>query len=227
MIATLETHTRLNGPVSPTQHVVLHNVRWADYEMIGLALRDRPNLRLTYDRGALEIMTLSPEHERLKAYFFTFVELLCLELNIGMVPFGSTTYRQQEGERGIEPDQCFYFTNLERVRNLDRVDLTRDPVPDFAIEIDITSSSLNRLEIYARLGIQEVWRWEQAGMLVYTLGTDGQYVQQDTSSLLIPNFDPRELLPFVEIARRENHTAMMRAFMTWVRQIVADRGLTP
>jgi Uma2 family endonuclease len=207
------------------QRVLLTGVGWADYEAIGQALRERPNLRLTYDRGRLEIMTLSPEHEVLKSLLATLLSMLGDELNLRGLPFGSTTLRQAD-ESGVEPDLCYYYTDLDRVRHLTRIDLTRDPAPDLVIEIDVTHSSVPRLPLLARIGVPEVWRWEQDVVRVYTLSADGSFAVSDTSSAFVPDFPVNELLRFPAIARADCEAAMMRAFRTWLREWLAARGLT-
>ena len=70
-------------------------------------------------------------------------------------------------ERGFEPDGCYYFTNVERMRAKKRIDLTKDPVPDLAIEVDISSPSISRFPIFARLGVQEVWRYHKGRVAIY------------------------------------------------------------
>jgi Uma2 family endonuclease len=208
------------------QRVHLCAVSWDAYEKIGEAFLNRANIRLTYDRRNLEIMTLSPEHERLRCLLGLMVTVLAEELNIPCIAFGSTTYKQQEAERGLEPDQCFYFTNLERVRHLQRLDLTRDPVPELAIEVDITSSSMDRMGIYARLGIPEVWRWDGTGFTANNLQSDGHYLESPFSSMFISNFQLSELTPFLEYAWRTDDITGIRHFRRWLQQYIADRGLT-
>jgi Uma2 family endonuclease len=117
-------------------------------------------LRITYDRGALEIMTLSPEHERLKHLLGYFILILVEELGWNMAGFGSMTFKRKRHQRGLEPDECYWIENELAVRGKDRIDLRRDPPPDLVIEIDWTHSSLDRLAIFAILGVPEVWRFD-------------------------------------------------------------------
>lgn len=207
------------------QRLLLVDVDWAAYELIGTALRNRANIRLTYDRGSLEVMTLSPEHERLRYMLGRLIDTMLEELNLRAGGFGSTTYKQ-EPERGLEPDQCYYLANFDQVRHLDRIDLTRDPVPDLVLEIDVTHSSLDRLAIYARLGVPEVWRWQDDAIRVYQLAPDGRYAEGDTSSTFVADFPVGEMVRFAGVGRAEGDVAMVRAFRGWVRQFAADRGLT-
>src|SRR5438045_1325346 len=89
------------APPERGQRVLLNDVTWQEYVAIGEALRDRPGLRLTYDRGRLEIMTLSPEHERRKYLFGRLIDILSEELDLPVVGFASTTYRREDAERGL------------------------------------------------------------------------------------------------------------------------------
>ena len=224
--ATLEPvkHSKFSTIVNPT--IVLNDVDWKSYEMMGEALRDRPNLQMTYDQGTLEIMTLSYQHELVKKRLARLIDILSEELDIPIAAGGSTTYKREAMERGLEPDECYYVENVGRVRGLLTIDLDRDPPPDFVIEVDVSNRSVKRLPIYAQLGVPEIWRWDNWTLHVHTLGEDGQYTEADVSSLFMPSFDVSELLPFVKIGLDENNLAMAKAFRAWLKQFIADRGLT-
>jgi Uma2 family endonuclease len=224
MTALAKAPTPQGGPSlprpDPGRQVVIEAIDWPTYEAIGAALADRPNLRLTYDRGRLEIMTLSPEHERRKYLFGRLIDVLGEEANLPIAGFGSTTYTRERAERGLEPDQCYYHRNLERVRGLQRIDLTRDPPPDLAVEIDVTHSSLDRMRIYAALGVPEVWRFEGGRLEVYLLADDSRYAQS-AHSPTFPSIPVAELVRFVDMGVADSDTAMSRAFRAWVREQLA------
>lgn len=223
--ATLEpiSHPMLRTIMNPT--IVLNNVDWKSYEMMGEALRDRPNLQMTYDRGTLEIMTLSLEHELVKKLLSRLIDILSEELDIPIAACGSTTYKREAMDRGLEPDECYYVENVHRIRGLLAIDLERDPPPDFVIEVDVTNRSVNRLPIYAMLGVPEIWRWDKWTLHVHLLSEDGKYSDDRASSLFAPNFEVSELLPFVKIGLDEDYLAMGKAFRAWLKQYLADRGL--
>lgn len=224
--ATLESihHSLFSTIVNPT--IVLNNVDWKSYEMMGEALRDRSNVQMTYDRGTLEIMTLSLEHERVKKFLSRIIDILTEELEIEIAPCGSTTYKREAMARGLEPDECYYVENAARIRGLTTIDLERDPPPDFVIEVDVSNRSLKRLPIYAKLGVPEIWRWDNWTMHVHVLGDDGRYAEPNSSSLFIPDFDIAELLPFVKVGLEEGYLAMAKAFRAWLKHYLAERGLT-
>jgi Uma2 family endonuclease len=209
----------LQPAVEPGRCVVLDDVDWAAYEAIGEALRDRANIRLSYDRGRLEIMTLSPEHERLKMLLGLVINVLADETGLRVGSFGSTTYKWDVIEAGLEPDQCYYHRNLTRMRGIKRIDLSRDPPPDLAVEVDVTNSSVSRMDLYARLGVPELWRFEDDALRVYRLAT-GRY-EPIGASETFPDVPIGEVVPFLAIGLNEDDTTMMRAVRAWVRDLPA------
>jgi Uma2 family endonuclease len=206
---------------SDTQRIVLHWIGWQQYEMLLQAL-DGHHLRMTYDRGNLEIMTLSPEHERYKHLLRRLLEVLCEELDVFFEGLGSTTYRREDLERGLEPDECYYLENWPRVRDKKRIDMASDPPPDLAIEIDITHSSLSRMSIYASLGVPEIWRFDGEKLRICRLTGPDKYEETGQSSYL-PVWSLEELVPFVRKGLTEGEVPMVRAFRVWVRGQVAKK----
>ena len=131
--------TRITVP--PGQTVVLENISWSELETILEDLGESRGSRIAYDNGRLEIMTPLLEHEVNKEYISGFVKILLEELDIEFCPLGSTTFKNQAMFKGIEPDSCFYIQNEPAVRGKYRLDLTVDPPPDLALEVDITNRS--------------------------------------------------------------------------------------
>ena len=135
---------------------LLKNISWQTYEALLKDLESQRGIRLTYDRGLLEIMTPLAPHERNSRLIGRLVEALTEELNIEICSLGSLTCKREDLARGLEPDECYYIQNKPVIRSLEQIDLNQYPPPDLAIEIDITSSSINRLALYASLGVPEV-----------------------------------------------------------------------
>ena len=205
--------TRITVP--PGQTVVLEKISWAEFEAILEDLGESRSARIAYDNGKLEIMTPLPEHEVNKEYISDFVKALLEELDIEFCPLGSTTFKNQGMFKGIEPDSCFYIQNEPAVRGKYRLDLTIDPPPDLAIEIDITNRS--HPEIYQALGVGELWQY-QRGELKFLLLQDGQYVESKTSANF-PNFPLLEVIPqYLAECRTEGRNKGMKAFRSWVRE---------
>src|SRR5262249_34511497 len=150
------------------QRLLLRNIDWHTYKTIADALQDK-YLHLTYDRGALEFMVLSIAHERFKSLLALVICALAEELNRVIGSFGSFTHQREALLRGLEPDLCFYLGHFAQVRGRKTIDLTRDPPPDLAIEVEISRSALDRLAIYAALSVPEVWRFDGKKLTVLLL----------------------------------------------------------
>ncbi|MEM9509425.1 MAG: Uma2 family endonuclease [Cyanobacteria bacterium P01_E01_bin.35] len=201
--------------VPPGQTVVLENISWTEFEAILEDLGESRGSRIVYDRGRLEIMTPLPEHEVNKVYISNFVEILLEELDIEFCPLGSTTFKNQAMLKGIEPDSCFYIKNELAVRGKNRLDLTIDPPPDLALEVDITNRS--HPNIYESLGVAELWRY-QKNQLEILLLVDGKYVESPTSNNF-PNFPLIEIVPqYLAKCRTEGRNKGIKAFRSWVKE---------
>lgn len=177
----------------PEQKIELSGISWQTYETLLHELRDR-RLRLTYNRGYLEIMAPFPEHERYKKVVGRFVETLAEELRVRIYPLGSTTFKRPELS-GAEPDECFYLQKLDAVKGKKRIDLNQDPPPDLVIEIDITSSSKNRFAVYADMGVPEIWRYNGSSFSVNLL--QNQKYILSSQSLAFPNLPISEIGQFL------------------------------
>ena len=200
---------------SQTSRVLLTNISWQTYESLVNELAEQRGIRLTYDRGTLEIMTSSDPHEGNKQILGRFVETVTEELNVEIRSLGSRTCKREDLERGLEPDQCYYIENEGIVRSLKQIDLNRDPPPDLVIEIDITSSSINRMELYASLGVPELWRYDGSRLIFYQL--EGQEYLEREVSPHFPFLSPSEIMGFVETQKDVGETSMIRGFRQWVR----------
>lgn len=201
--------------VPPGQKVILYDLSWDEFEAILVDLGESRSSRIAYDRGRLEIMTPLPEHEVNKEYVSDFVKVLLEELDIEFCPLGSTTFKNQIMFKGIEPDSCFYIQNEAVVRGKNRLDLTIDPPPDLALEIDITNRS--HPEIYQSLGVPELWRYEKNKLQILLL-IEGKYVESLTSRNF-PNLPLTEVIPqYLTQCRSEGRNKGMRAFRSWVKE---------
>jgi Uma2 family endonuclease len=210
----------------PNQRVVLHDVSWATLEALLDDLEtSRQHLRLAYEDGTLELMTRSREHEQIKTILGRMLELLTFERNIPMLSYGSTTLRRKDRRRAVEPDECYYVTHEQAVRAKKDCDLVRDPPPDLALEVDITSSSLRRLRVYARLGVGEVWRWNGKAVVVHLLAATGAY-EESNRSRLFPWLPVTELARFIERRSELDETSLMHAFRDWLRSLPSSPPAT-
>ena len=170
--------------------MVLHDVPWAVYVMLRDGL-DGPGVRMTYLEGVLELMSPSRTHEVDKKQIARLLELFCLERDIPLYGYGSMTFRKEEKQRGLEPDECY-------CRDADK------EVPDIAIEVVVTHGQIDKLEVYRGLGVREVWVWEAGDFRVLALRALGY--EPIAASEVIPELDLQRLAHYVP--QRDQHAAI-------------------
>jgi len=173
------------------QRVLLSNVPWATY----VVLRDTEpsgGVRMTYLGGQLEIMSPSRGHEVSKTQIARLLELFCLERDIPLYGYGSTTFRKEEKEVGLEPAECY-------CRGADRL------VPDIALEVVVSAAALDKLLVYRQLGVREVWIF-QAGKF-RLLELDGEQYAAIDASQVLPEVDLDRLAWYVQ--QEDQHLALL------------------
>ncbi len=168
--------------IPPGQRLLIHHLSWPQFEQVLAEMGDRRSSRLAYHQGTLEIRMPLPQHERHKSILGDVVKLLLEELAIDCECFGSTTFKRQDMDYGIEPDECFYIQNYRAMIGKDRIDLRQDPPPDLAIEVDVTSKT--QRDAYVALGVPELWVYNDQGFQIYLL--QGNTYQAAASSPLFP-----------------------------------------
>ncbi|MEO0406564.1 MAG: Uma2 family endonuclease [Cyanobacteria bacterium P01_A01_bin.135] len=201
---------------APSRQVVLRGVSWGTYQALVRDLESEPGKRLTYDQEILEIMVPLPSHEGYKKLLGRMVEVTTEETETEIRSLGSTTWSREDLRKGLEADECYYIQNERAVRGQDAIDLGVDPPPDLAIEVDITSSSMERMGIYRALGVPEVWRFDGEVLRIYRL-VAGDYREQDASEAL-PLLEKGEILRFLQMSGTMGETSWVRAFRRWVRE---------
>lgn len=200
---------------SPTEtNLILQGIRWETYQALLQDLSKTSRKRLTYDREILEIMTPLPEHEINKRFLGRIVETATEVLGLEIYSWGSVTLMRKDLQRGIEPDECYYISREATMRGKLTLDLNHDPPPDLAIEVDITSSSLNRLDIYAKLGITEVWRFDGQNLLIYIL--QNEVYQQQEKSKVLSVLSRSEILQFLNQRQEMGENALLKKFRQWL-----------
>lgn len=205
-----------SAPLPTEQHLLLSDVAWEKYDRLLHELEGR-HLRFNFDQGQLEIMTVSPEHERIKKLLARLLEALTEELDVPVVSLGNTTFRREDAARGLEPDECWHIRHEEQMRDKNAIDLFVDPPPDLVIEVEISRSVLDRLDIYAALGVPEVWRYDGEEFRVEVLDSSGRY----TESTVSPTFPKVPLSGIVEhlcLRGRMDETRLVKSFRAWVRK---------
>lgn len=193
----------------------LRGVPWEVYE----ALRDiRANwhVRMTYDRGTLEMMVNSNRHENVKRLIGQLIEAFTAELNIPRRSFSATTWKRRDIDKGLEADECYYIHSHELVSSRPEVDLAEDPPPDLALEVIFSHDDLNKMAIYAALGVPEVWRWEDGELQSLRL-IEGQYAACEMSFNL-PMLRVKDLEEFLDPMLALDESAWINSFRGWVRE---------
>jgi Uma2 family endonuclease len=197
------------------QRLRLSCIPWEAYIAFTEMLGDRP-IRVTYDRGEMEVMSPTFRHENHKKLMGLFIYELTTELEIDVVNGGSTTFRREDLARGLEPDECYWIEHEAVVRGRDDIDPETDPPPDLALEIEISRSALDRMSIYAALGVPEVWRWDGKKLTVHLRTTRGTYRKSDRSKAF-PFLPMTELASFLD-KTAISETQLLRSFRAWVRK---------
>lgn len=188
---------------------------WNGYLKFLDAVRDT-RTRVTYDRGKLELMSPGKRHERIKGVMGRLLEALLRDGGMRFLNGGSTTFRRESLDRGLEPDECYWIQHVMEAASDDEWGPLVHPPPDLAIEVDITRSSIDRMAVYAALGVPEVWRYRRdGGVTIHTLAGDAY--EQVNRSPMFPYVPLSLLTEFVERGQREPTSDVVAAFETWLR----------
>ena len=163
--------------------IVLRGLRWQDYEAL-LEAREKSWPRIIYLDGEIELMAQSWNHEWITKTIARLVEAYAEELDLPINGLRSWTLKRRIAEAGAEPDECYYFGPKRRM-------------PQLAIEIAWSRGALNKLEVYRRLGVAEVWIWSKGEIEIHVLRAS-RYVRSKKSEFL-PELDLDWLLEFVDV----------------------------
>lgn len=193
---------------SAEQRVLLQNVHWPTYLDLVSARGDCPAPKLTYSKGSLEIMSPSAEHEEIKDIAVLIVNVWAEEMEIDIRSFGSATFRREDLAAGFEPDACFYIGSAKSLKGKTAPDIHFDPPPDLIIEVDISSSSLNKLSMFADVGIKEVWRYRSGTLEIFELRQD-TYAKSEFSPSL-PGLESATISKFIDFARSTTRPQWLR-----------------
>jgi Uma2 family endonuclease len=163
----------ISQPENQERCLTFYGISWSKLEAIEAAFENVAGVRFTYLDGILEIMTVSPEHEETKSTIGLLLEAYMRQKGIRFYVKGGPTLGSEEQNAKKEPDESY---NLE----------TKKAIPDLVIEVIFTSGGINKLELYQRIGVPEVWFWEDGLLKLYRLRD--RYEQIERSELL-PDLD--------------------------------------
>jgi Uma2 family endonuclease len=197
--------------------LTLRNISWQEYETLLESLSGASGLRVSYDQGTLQIVTLSPEHESYCRLIEKLVDRLSARLRIRVLSFGSSTMKRMERGKGTEPDACFYVQSAGAIGNKIHLDFATDPPPDVVVEVDVAHDSLAKLDSYAALGVPEIWRYDGNALTIYRLDS-GKYSNIE-SSLALPMLTASILTRFLNLSRQKDQYDVLLAFEEWLESL--------
>jgi len=189
----------------------LTDVTWSDYEHLLDQLEERSGLRVSYDRGRLEIVTTTSLHEMYSDLLLLIAFTTANRLGLPFESRGSTTFKEEKLRQGAEPDTCFYTTNAHRIVGAPRrlFGLSIDPPPDILVEVDITHSSRRKISFYRNIGVPELWVYDERRLRILVLEKAGY--EEARVSRSFPILTSELLTRTLEIAKAENSlTAALR-----------------
>ncbi|MDY6785012.1 MAG: Uma2 family endonuclease [Cyanobacteriota bacterium] len=196
------------------KRVTFHHLTWQAYQQILQALGENRAARLTYNCGILEIAMPLEDHEFAVRLIELFIRILVVEMGLRIKTMGSTTLERQDLDRSPEPDNAYYIQNQYRVAGR-KINLQQDPPPDLVVEVDITHTDINKLQLYASLGVPEFWRYNGQVWRIYQL-QNGEY-KEVQSSPTFPLVTKERFYRFLQQARVDEVEAE-QSFRAWVRE---------
>jgi Uma2 family endonuclease len=212
MVASVDTIVQ-----SGEKRVALRGITWERYQDILRALPQTRSARLTYDDGTLEITVPSELHEFSGRLIGLFIRILVVEMGLKLKTMGSTTLDRPDLNRGAEPDNAYYIQNQPQVAGRS-VDLRKDPPPDLVVEVDITSTDLDKNRLYASMGVPEFWRFN--GQVWKILQLQGAEYREVPQSPTFPGVEKEDLYRFLAQAQMDEVEAEVN-FRQWVRQLIS------
>jgi Uma2 family endonuclease len=212
------TSTAVTGDDRPGDGpILLAGVSWRTYESLLADIeRSGQHLYLTYDRGRLEIMPPSPFHERYKKLIDRLIDAINFEWEVPICALGSTTFRREDLSRGLEPDECYYVQHEAEMGAKERIDLSTDPPPDLAIEMDHSHHAIDRDDIYAALGVPEIWLFDGTRLRGFRRTADAAYAPI-TDSVAFPRLKLADLERFLVMGAAASQESAVRAFRQFLR----------
>ncbi len=195
--------------LSAETRTVLENVRWDTF--VELAEQRQGSVpRMTFDEGVLELMSPRRQHENLGRLVGRIIETYTEVRGIEIQSVASTTFKRRDLQKAFEADESYYIEHAELIRPKEEVDLTIDPPPDLVIEVEITSSAIHKLKLFATMGVPEVWRHDGEKLEMFVL--DGQEYRPCENSRSLPQLTATVINGILERRFEMGETAIIREF---------------
>ncbi len=195
--------------ISAETRTVMENIRWETF--VELAEQRRGSVpRMTYDEGVLELMSPRRQHENIGSLIGRLVETYTEILGIEVQSVASTTFKRKDLQKAFEADESYYIEHAELIRPKEEVDLTNDPPPDLVIEVEITSSAIRKLKLFAAMAVPEVWRHD--GELLEMFVLENEQYKPINSSRALPGLTAATINLLLDKRFDIGETALIREF---------------
>lgn len=193
----------------PETRIVINDIPWSTY--LDLSSQRRGSVpRMTYDEGVLELMSPQRKHENIGCLIGRMIEAYSEELEIEVLSLASTTVRSSELKKAFEADESYYVTHARRLLEKEELDFEVDPPPDLVIEVEITASAIQKMNLFARMGVPEVWRHDGKGLQMFRL-MDGEY-QLIASSVELPGLSCSMIQETLNLRTQVGETTLIKQF---------------
>lgn len=193
----------------PETRMVLENVAWETY--VALADQRSGNVpRMTYDNGVLEMMSPKREHENIGCLIGRIVETYSELMDIEIISVASVTVKRSDLSKAFEADESYYVTHAVQLLGKNEMDFEVDPPPDLVIEVELTSSTIKKMQLFAAMRVLEVWRHDGESLQMYRL-LDGAY-QGIESSLQLPGLTAQRINETLAQRDKIGETKLIQGF---------------
>ena len=192
------------------------NATWSDYEKLLDEVGEASGLRISFDQGKLQVMTLSSLHENYSALVQDIIRQVSLQKRIKVLCYKSSTIKASKELKGAEPDGCFYVQSADQLPDKLRIDFSTDPMPDIVLEIDIHHDSKAKFEIYSTFGINEIWRYDGKVFELYARQKNGEYKLSKKSKAL-PILTPKILTTLLNQSETKDQYEILLGFDEWLK----------
>lgn len=221
------TRKPFGKPPEPSEYrTVLQKVNWQKYEQLLAEMAIDRTARFTYQRGQLEMMHPLEEHERCHKLIESLILVLTDEMEVAIERYKAPTLKRVDRQLGVEPDTAYYIQNAASMAGRGEIDLEVDPAPDLILEVELSRSSLNKFEIYAELGIPEVWRYISKPGETFLKGQffihyldRGEYREEDRG-LAFPFLPVGRILQFIDQGDAIGLPTALRDLRLWAEEVI-------
>lgn len=193
----------------PETRMVLEGVEWETF--VALSDQRRGSVpRMSYDNGVLEMMSPKREHENIGCLIGRMIETYSEVKNIEIISVASVTVKRSDLSKAFEADESYYVRNADRLLPKKELDFSIDPAPDLVVEVEMTSSAINKMQLFAAMGVLEVWRHDGHRLQMAEL-VDGVY-QPMPSSLQLPGLTAAQVDEVLSQRNTTGETKLIQDF---------------